>query len=165
MATQLHFHCRCCSSWLSYQAHAAGVGLINCSGLHLEVHTHRVLVLGLQEVITADVVEFEAARSAFDRVVSVEMFEHMKNYQARRSAACLTQHTVDLQIENFSWRVWALHSQTSSSRQDSVEKLDCTCVTGESDGQLLDMITACTSTCKGLLLGVSKCSSRISLQR
>ena len=40
-------------------------------------------MLGLQEVITADVVEFEAARSAFDRVVSVEMFEHMKNYQAR----------------------------------------------------------------------------------
>lgn len=34
-------------------------------------------------MITADVVHFEAARLAFDRVVSVEMFEHMKNYQAR----------------------------------------------------------------------------------
>ena len=48
----------------------------------------------LQEVITADVVEFEAARSAFDRVVSIEMFEHMKNYQARPmrpAAPCLTQ--------------------------------------------------------------------------
>ena len=49
---------------------------------------------GLQEVITADVVDFEAARSAFDRVVSVEMFEHMKNYQARpmrHAAPCLMQ--------------------------------------------------------------------------
>ena len=34
-------------------------------------------------MITADVVHFEAAKLAFDRVVSVEMFEHMKNYQAR----------------------------------------------------------------------------------
>ena len=51
-------------------------------------------MLGLQEVITADVVEFEAARSAFDRVVSIEMFEHMKNYQARlrrTSAPCMMQ--------------------------------------------------------------------------
>ncbi|KAK9837228.1 hypothetical protein WJX81_000114 [Elliptochloris bilobata] len=40
-------------------------------------------------VITADVVKFEAARSAFDRVISVEMFEHMKNYQALlRKVAC-----------------------------------------------------------------------------
>ena len=38
---------------------------------------------GKQEVITADVVQFEAAKLAFDRVVSVEMFEHMKNCQAR----------------------------------------------------------------------------------
>ena len=34
-------------------------------------------------MITADVVHFEATKLAFDRVVSVEMFEHMKNYQAR----------------------------------------------------------------------------------
>ena len=42
-------------------------------------------------------VEFEAARSAFDRVVSIEMFEHMKNYQVRRkrsAALCLIHHTV-----------------------------------------------------------------------
>ena len=34
------------------------------------------------EVITADVVTFETVKR-FDRVVSVEMFEHMKNYEAR----------------------------------------------------------------------------------
>lgn len=33
------------------------------------------------KVITADVVSFEAPEGAFDRVVSIEMFEHLKNYQ------------------------------------------------------------------------------------
>jgi len=32
-------------------------------------------------ILTADMNEFEAGDAAFDRVVSVEMFEHMKNYQ------------------------------------------------------------------------------------
>ncbi|MDX2080937.1 MAG: cyclopropane-fatty-acyl-phospholipid synthase family protein [Terrimicrobiaceae bacterium] len=32
-------------------------------------------------IVTADMNEFEAGDGAFDRVVSVEMFEHMKNYQ------------------------------------------------------------------------------------
>jgi cyclopropane-fatty-acyl-phospholipid synthase len=32
-------------------------------------------------IVTADMNEFEAGDTAFDRVVSVEMFEHMKNYQ------------------------------------------------------------------------------------
>ena len=36
----------------------------------------------LQEVITADVVHFDT-KQRFDRVVSIEMFEHMKNYQVR----------------------------------------------------------------------------------
>lgn len=33
------------------------------------------------KVITADVVEFDAPAAAFDRVMSIEMFEHMKNYK------------------------------------------------------------------------------------
>jgi cyclopropane-fatty-acyl-phospholipid synthase len=32
-------------------------------------------------ILTADMNEFEAGDNSFDRVVSVEMFEHMKNYQ------------------------------------------------------------------------------------
>ncbi len=36
--------------------------------------------MSLQEVITADVVYFDT-QQRFDRVVSIEMFEHMKNYQ------------------------------------------------------------------------------------
>ena len=34
-----------------------------------------------QSVVTADVVDFSTSQR-FDRVVSIEMFEHMKNYQA-----------------------------------------------------------------------------------
>ena len=34
----------------------------------------------MQTIITADVVEFDTQQK-FDRVVSIEMFEHMKNYQ------------------------------------------------------------------------------------
>lgn len=34
------------------------------------------------KVVTADVVTFQGfSANAFDRVVSIEMFEHMKNYQ------------------------------------------------------------------------------------
>jgi len=37
--------------------------------------------LGNIRIVTADMNVFEAGDSSFDRVVSVEMFEHMKNYQ------------------------------------------------------------------------------------
>lgn len=33
------------------------------------------------EVITADVVDYEFQHASFDRVVCIELFEHMKNYQ------------------------------------------------------------------------------------
>ncbi len=37
--------------------------------------------LGNVRIVTADMNDFDAEANAFDRVVSVEMFEHMKNYQ------------------------------------------------------------------------------------
>jgi cyclopropane-fatty-acyl-phospholipid synthase len=40
----------------------------------------RAIGLGNLEILTADMNSFEAER-AFDRVVSIEMFEHMRNYQ------------------------------------------------------------------------------------
>ena len=48
--------------------------------IHIESEALR---RGLRNVtiITADMNDFEAGDEAFDRVVSVEMFEHMKNYQ------------------------------------------------------------------------------------
>lgn len=33
------------------------------------------------EVVTGNVVDYEFAREAFDRVISIELFEHMKNYE------------------------------------------------------------------------------------
>jgi cyclopropane-fatty-acyl-phospholipid synthase len=41
----------------------------------------RALGLGNLRVLTCDMNTFEAENAGFDRVVSVEMFEHMKNYQ------------------------------------------------------------------------------------
>ena len=44
----------------------------------------------MQEVITADVVQFNT-QQRFDRVVSIEMFEHMKNYQVPHNPfSCMT---------------------------------------------------------------------------
>ena len=40
------------------------------------------------QVVTADVVEYQT-NSRFDRVMSVEMFEHMKNYKVTAPAALL----------------------------------------------------------------------------
>lgn len=37
--------------------------------------------LGNVEILTRDVVQLEMPEAAFDRVVSIEMFEHMRNYQ------------------------------------------------------------------------------------
>lgn len=48
--------------------------------IHIEAEAAR-RGLGNVRIITADMNDFEAGDSAFDRVVSVEMFEHMKNYQ------------------------------------------------------------------------------------
>ena len=48
--------------------------------IHIEAEAAR-RGLGNVKIITADMNDFEAGDNAFDRVVSVEMFEHMKNYQ------------------------------------------------------------------------------------
>ncbi len=48
--------------------------------IHIESEAAR-RGLGNVKIITADMNDFEAGDAGFDRVVSVEMFEHMKNYQ------------------------------------------------------------------------------------
>ena len=48
--------------------------------LHIEAEATRRGLSNIR-IVTADMNVFEAGDSAFDRVVSVEMFEHMKNYQ------------------------------------------------------------------------------------
>ncbi|MFZ4774845.1 MAG: SAM-dependent methyltransferase [Terrimicrobiaceae bacterium] len=48
--------------------------------IHIESEAARRGLTNVK-IITADMNDFEAGDDAFDRVVSVEMFEHMKNYQ------------------------------------------------------------------------------------
>ena len=43
------------------------------------------------DVITADVVDFETDRK-FNRVLSIEMFEHMKNYKVRLPDNMIHRH-------------------------------------------------------------------------
>jgi len=41
-------------------------------------------------VITGDVVDFEFEEGVFDRVLSIELFEHMKNYELLMAKVALT---------------------------------------------------------------------------
>lgn len=48
--------------------------------LHIEAEAARRNITNIK-VITGDVVDYEFDRGSFDRVVSIELFEHMKNYE------------------------------------------------------------------------------------
>lgn len=48
--------------------------------IHIEAEAARRALRNVT-ILTADMNDFEAGDASFDRVVSVEMFEHMKNYQ------------------------------------------------------------------------------------
>ncbi len=62
------------------QSRITGVSNSSTQKIHIETEAAR-RGLGNIRIVTADMNEFEAGDAAFDRVVSVEMFEHMKNYQ------------------------------------------------------------------------------------
>lgn len=62
------------------KASITGVSNSNTQREHIEAEAKK-RNLGNIRIITADMNEFEAEVSAHDRVVSVEMFEHMKNYR------------------------------------------------------------------------------------
>ena len=61
-------------------ARVTGVSNSATQKLHIESEAARRGLSNIR-IVTADMNVFEAGDSAFDRVVSVEMFEHMKNYQ------------------------------------------------------------------------------------
>lgn len=46
----------------------------------------------MMQVITANMVDFEAETHTYDRVVSIEMFEHMKNYKVGPSVDAGSLH-------------------------------------------------------------------------
>jgi cyclopropane-fatty-acyl-phospholipid synthase len=50
---------------------------------HIDAECRRRGITNLT-IITADINEFQPPKpGSYDRIVSIEMFEHMKNYQAR----------------------------------------------------------------------------------
>lgn len=62
------------------QSRITGVSNSSTQKIHIETEAARRGLRNIR-IVTADMNEFEAGDAAFDRVVSVEMFEHMKNYQ------------------------------------------------------------------------------------
>lgn len=63
------------------------------------------------EVVTANMIHYQGeGDAAFDRVVSVEMFEHMKNYELlMRKVACWLKPSGELFIHIFTHREYAYH--------------------------------------------------------
>ncbi len=61
-------------------AHITGVSNSHSQREFIEAEARRRGLANLR-IITCDLNTFDAPPSAFDRVVSIEMFEHMKNYQ------------------------------------------------------------------------------------
>ncbi len=71
------------SLWMAENYPASGIVALSNSSTQKEWIDRKAEERGLRnlEVITADMLTFEIDRS-FDRIVSVEMFEHMRNYEA-----------------------------------------------------------------------------------
>lgn len=69
--------------WMAERFPSSRITAVSNSRPQREFLLARASSRGLRniEVITADMNSFEAEGGAFDRVVSVEMFEHMKNYR------------------------------------------------------------------------------------
>ena len=71
------------SLWLAQQyPHAQITGVSNSAPQRMFIES-RIRELGLTnlEIVTADVNTFEPAGAPFDRVMSIEMFEHMRNWR------------------------------------------------------------------------------------
>ncbi len=77
--------------------------------VHIEAEAQRRGLTNVR-ILTADMNDFEAGPAAFDRVVSVEMFEHMKNYGLLlRKIASWLRPGGNLFVHIFTHREFAYH--------------------------------------------------------
>jgi len=77
--------------------------------VHIEAEAQRRGLTNVR-ILTADMNDFEAGACAFDRVVSVEMFEHMKNYELLlRKIASWLRPGGNLFVHIFTHREFAYH--------------------------------------------------------
>jgi cyclopropane-fatty-acyl-phospholipid synthase len=69
--------------WMAQHYPMSRITAVSNSRTQKEYIDHQCRMSGLEnvEVITCDMNHFEAPTARFDRVVSVEMFEHMRNYE------------------------------------------------------------------------------------
>ena len=69
--------------WMAEKYPSAKITAVSNSRTQREFITRAASARGFGnvEIVTADMNDFDTERSAYDRVVSVEMFEHMKNYR------------------------------------------------------------------------------------
>ena len=72
------------SLWMAEQYPGSTILAVSNSFSQVNYINHRIEELGLKNitVLTRDMNDFEAEAESYDRVVSVEMFEHMRNYFA-----------------------------------------------------------------------------------
>jgi cyclopropane-fatty-acyl-phospholipid synthase len=82
--------------WLAQRFPASSVTGVSNSNGQREFILSRARELGLNnvEIITADINELELSRQ-FDRIVSVEMFEHLRNYELlfKKIAGWMSEHS------------------------------------------------------------------------
>ena len=108
------------SLWMAEQYPNARITAVSNSRtqkLHIDAEAARRGLTNL-EVITANMIHFEGVgEGVFDRVVSVEMFEHMKNYQELlRRVASWMKPGGKLFVHIFTHRDCAYHFEVRSER-------------------------------------------------
>lgn len=102
--------------WMAEQfpnSRITGVSNSASQKIHIESEAER-RGLGNVRILTADMNDFEAGDGGFDRVVSVEMFEHMKNYQLLlKKVARWLRDDGKLFVHIFTHREFAYHFEGS----------------------------------------------------
>lgn len=104
------------SLWMAEQYPNARITAVSNSSTQKAFIDSRIKELNLKnlEIVTANMIDFDTS-DTFDRVVSVEMFEHMKNYEElMRRVASWLRPGGKLFVHIFTHRVAAYHYEVQS---------------------------------------------------